>query len=103
MNEQGSDFSFKTDEWDSTITTLVDASNAMNEIADRMKEVVKNSLIGAGLSGDTANVLSEKYDDEVLRSVRQFSDILNDYIEVNQKNLTAANEMSEAANRIASS
>lgn len=103
MNGQNSDFSFVTDDWDSTITTLTDASTAMNDIADRMKDVVKNSLLVAGLSGDTANLLADKYDEEVLKSVRQFSDILNDYIEVNQKNLSAANEMSEAASRIASS
>jgi methyl-accepting chemotaxis protein len=103
MNGQNSDFSFVTDDWDSTITTLTDAATAMNDIADRMKDVVKNSLLVAGLSGDTANLLADKYDEEVLKSVRQFSDILNDYIEVNQKNLSAANEMSEAASRIASS
>ena len=101
MNEQNSDFSFKTDEWDAAITTLTDASQAMNDIADRMKDVVKNALLTGGLSGDTANVLSEKYDEEVLKSVRQFSDIINDYIEVNQKNLSAANDMAEETGRIA--
>ena len=103
MNEQNSDFSFVTDEWDAAITTLTDASQAMNDIADRMKDVVKNALLTAGLTGDTANILSEKYDQEVLSSVRQFSDIINDYIEVNQKNLSAANDMADATSRIAAS
>ena len=49
------------------------------------------------------NILSEKYDQEVLSSVRQFSDIINDYIEVNQKNLSAANDMADATSRIAAS
>ena len=36
MNQESSDFSFISDEWESANTALVDAANAMSDIADRM-------------------------------------------------------------------
>ncbi len=103
MNQESSDFSFISDEWESANTALVDAANAMSDIADRMKDVVKNALLSAGLEGDTATLLSEKYDEEVLTSVRQFSDTLDEYNGINQKNFADANAMAERVNDIASS
>ena len=103
MNQESSDFSFVTDEWESANTTLIDADNAMSDIADSMKEVVKNSLLSACMDGYTAKLLSDKYDEEVLTSVRQFHDILSEFNEANQKNLTEARNMAEDVNNIASS
>ncbi len=96
-----SDFAFKTDEWGQTISNLTEANKAMNDTADEMRETVRNALLQAGLSGETAEALAEQYDREILSSVRQFDNDMKDYIAVNQKNLDAAEQMSQETNRIA--
>lgn len=96
-----SDFAFRTDDWEQTISVLQEANKAMNDTADEMRETVKNTLLQAGLSGETAEALAEQYDREILSSVREFDNDMQEYINVNQKNLTAAQQMSDETKRIA--
>lgn len=86
-----------------TIATLKQAAEAMSDVADEMKETVKNVLLTSGLSGDTANSLAEAYDNDVLKTIRQFNDELNDYIATNEQVYTDAEELSSKTNDIARS
>ncbi len=96
-------FRISGEEMGQTISMLKSAAEAMNDVADEMKETVKNVLLTSGLSGDTANTLTEMYDQDVLTSIRNFNEELNEYIAKNETVYNAAQETSSATNRIASS
>ena len=96
-------FRISGEEMGQTISMLKSAAEAMSDVADEMKETVKNVLLTSGLSGDTANTLAEMYDQDVLTSIRNFNDELNDYIAKNEAVYNAAQETSSTTNRIASS
>ena len=96
-------FRISGEEMGQTISMLKSADEAISDVADEMKETVKNVLLTSGLSGDTANTLAEMYDQDVLTSIRNFNDELNDYIAKNEAVYNAAQETSATTNRIASS
>lgn len=95
------DFSFETGNWGEAISTLKSASQAMTEVADAMKQTVLNALLDGGLTGDTARVLSERYDADVLKSIRTFSDELQLFIAKNEANYQRAEELNAETTRIA--
>lgn len=101
MNGSNADFAFESDEWLGTISNLQEAQKSMNDTAEAMKETVKNTLLQAGLSGETATALAETYDREILTSVRKFDDSMNEYIQANQTSESNAEQMSEETKRIA--
>lgn len=96
-------FRIEGEEMGQTIAMLKSAAEAMSDVADEMKETVKNVLLTSGLSGDTANSLAEVYDQDVLATIRQFNEELNEYIAKNEQVYSDAQETSSTTNRIASS
>lgn len=97
------DFGFETGAWEETISTLQSASADMKDFADEMKEIVKQSLLQAGMTGDTAEALSETYDAQVLSSVRIFEERVDEFIAQNQANKEQADELNAATMRVAQS
>lgn len=95
------DFGFNSEIWAETISTLESALSDMREFADEMKKIVKESLLSAGLSGDTAEALSETYDVEVLSSVRDFEAKVDEFITQNQNNKDDADELNSATMKVA--
>lgn len=96
-------FSISGEEMGQTIAMLKSAADSMSSVADEMKNTVTNVLLTGGLSGETANILAERYDQDVLSSIRQFQSELEDYIAKNETVYAAAQEASNAANKIAGS
>ena len=95
------DFEIKSEEMAQAIAMLKSAAESMSDVADEMKNTVKNVLITSGISGDTANTLAERYDQDVLATIRQFNEELNEYIAKNETVLGKAEDLSSETNRIA--
>ena len=58
MSEQN-DFGYDTETWATANSYLESASNDIKAFDDEMTQIVKNSLLQAGFSGDTAEALAE--------------------------------------------
>lgn len=101
MGGAQNDFSFETSNWGESIGALTSAHNDINEFADEMKDIVKQSLLQAGLSGDTAESLSETYDAEVLSSVRELDTNIQNFISQNQDNKDSADDLNAATLKVA--
>ena len=80
-------FEISGEEMGQIIAMLKSAAEAMTDVADEMKETVKNVLLTSGLSGDTANSLAEA----------------NDYIAKNETVYSDAQDLSSKTKDIASS
>ncbi len=96
-------FEISGEEMGQIIAMLKSAAEAMTDVADEMKETVKNVLLTSGLSGDTANSLAEAYDNDVLTTIRKFDEELNDYIAKNETVYSDAQDLSSKTKDIASS
>ena len=96
-------FEISGEEMGQIIAMLKSAAEAMTDVADEMKETVKNVLLTSGLSGDTANSLAEAYDNDVLTTIRKFDEELTDYIAKNETVYSDAQDLSSKTKDIASS
>lgn len=96
------DYEIHPEEWQTTIDNVTTAKQEMEDSAEEMRNIIKASLVGAGMTGEVADQLAEAYDREVLSSARQFADTVEQQIQTNKDNLEKYNTMQEEASSIAS-
>ena len=87
-------------EWASVISTLRSARNAMEEAGDAMKNVIYNSLLQQGIKGDLATKIMDAYEGDVLVSMNQFIDLVDDFISRSEKSRTAVVEGKEKLSNV---
>ena len=95
------DFDIHPEDWQRTVDNITTAKQDMEDASEEMRNIVRNSLVGAGLSGEVADQLAEAYDREVLSSSRKFADIVQQQIDTNKDSLQSYNTMQDEASAIA--
>lgn len=85
-------------EWENTINTLQEAYDAMEFASEKMKAVVQNCLLQSGITGDLVPILMEKYDEDVLGSVRTFQAGMSAFIKTHKEALEDSEDLDRTLN-----
>ena len=85
-------------EWEESINVLSEAREAMDFASEKMKAVVQDCLLKNGITGDLVPVLMERYDEDVLGSIKIFDSCMGAFIKTNQQVLENSEELDKTLN-----
>ena len=85
-------------EWEDTINMLNDTYNTMEFAAEQLKKVVQQCLLENGIRGDLVPVLMDKYEEDVLASVKTFQAGLDALIKSHRQVLENSQELDRSLN-----
>lgn len=72
-------------EWEGLIRTLTNTRQTMEDVAEKMKKTVMDSLLVGGMTGDLVPILVQKYEEDVLAPVRIFQAKVDAFLKANEK------------------
>ena len=95
------DYKIDPEAWRATNDTVKAANQEMAIASEDLRNIIKNTLRGAGMEGEVADTLADAYDREVLSEARKFGESVEQQVSINSENLERYNAMQEASAAIA--
>lgn len=84
------------------IAELKNIKDSMDSLSSNVKSILKDKLLAEGITGSTADVLIESFDQEVVKPILGYSDVSEAFITQNEMVKQLADETSQRNQQIAS-
>jgi len=87
-----------TAEWEGAISSLKDASDAMDYAAELMRKTVYDNLLEQGLTGDIVQKLMDAYENDVLSNIKKFKLQVESFVKAHERMLEGSHDLNKNLN-----